>query len=96
VPIESGAGLIDEALAMHNCADNFAGQCKSDDIRLFSVRDSSGGKRVATLGIISFGDFWTEYQVKRSANRPAGRELEQLMTEVARLYTERCEARPAR
>lgn len=53
-------------------------------------------ERVATLGIISFGEFWTEYQVKRPANRPAGRELEQLMAEVARLYTERCEARPAR
>lgn len=96
VPIESGEGLIEEAVAMHNCADNFAGQCKSDDIRIFSVRDAGSGKRVATLGIISFGDFWTEYQVKRSANRPAGRELEQLMAAIARLYTERCEARLAR
>lgn len=96
VPIENGAGLIDEAVAMRNCADNFAGQCKSDDIRLFSVRDTASGKRVATLGIISIGDFWTGYQVKRSANRPAGRELEQLMEKIARLYTAHCEARSVR
>jgi hypothetical protein len=92
VPIETGAGLIEEAIAMHNCADTFVVRCKSGDLRLFSVRHARTGKRVATLGITSFGGCWSAHQVKRSANRPASRELEDLMTEIARLYTERCAA----
>jgi hypothetical protein len=94
VPIESGTGLIDEAIAMHNCVDDYVAKCKSGDTRVFSVRHAGSGRRVATLGIISIGDLWLPYQVKRSANRPASRELEQLMTQVAQAYTERFAAAP--
>lgn len=89
IPIESGLGLIEEAIAMHNCADTLVRACVLGDVRIFSVRCARTGKRVATLGIAVVACYWVPYQVKRAANRPAGCELEQLTTEVARLYTER-------
>ena len=95
IPIESGLGLFDEAVAMHNCADILARDCVEGRIRIFSVRRAFGGERVATLGIANYGKYWTDYQVKRAANRPATCELEQLTIEVARLYMERCSAEPA-
>lgn len=102
IPIESSIGLVAEALAMHNCADTLAQRCVSDDFRMFSVRRAGSGERVATLCILSSiimngeirSESWIEYQVKRAANRPATRELEQLMTEVAQLYTECCRTGP--
>ncbi len=61
---------------------------------MFSVRHARTGKRIATLGIASSRGGWEAYGVKLSANRSASRELERLMTEIARLYTERCAAFP--
>ncbi len=92
VPIESGLGLFEEAMAMHNCADTLVRDCVENSVRMFSVRSSSTGRRIATLGIKLYFKTWTEYQVKRAANRPATYELEQLAIIVARLYTQRSRA----
>jgi len=90
IPIETGLGLVEEALEMRNCVSDYSFQCEFDLIRMFSVRSLEDGKRVATLAIKSAKDLWIPYQVKRVANQPPGRELERLVREVARRYMDCC------
>jgi hypothetical protein len=50
VPLLDANQLLEEAQAMHNCADQYADRIARDRCRLFSVR-RKGGARVATLEI---------------------------------------------
>lgn len=50
VPLLDANQLLEEAQAMHNCADQYADRIARDRCRLFSVR-RKGGTRIATLEI---------------------------------------------
>jgi hypothetical protein len=50
VPLLDATQLLEEAQAMHNCADQYADRIARDRCRLFSVR-RKGGTRIATLEI---------------------------------------------
>ncbi|MGH8565020.1 MAG: hypothetical protein ACREXW_13410 [Gammaproteobacteria bacterium] len=66
--------------------------CVAGDVRLFSVRGRSSGRRVACIGIFRYADArnWQVLEVKGFANQPVGGCLAELGRYVAECYV-RCE-----
>lgn len=60
-----------ESVAMHNCVDDYAEIMGADDHVLYSVRDRSSGRRMATVELRWEGDKWSVEQIASFANRPA-------------------------
>ena len=73
VPLLSPRSLLDEAIAMHNCADRYLSDCSKGDYLLLSLRSPISGKRVALLGLernYGNGD-WQHAELQAPCNRPA-------------------------
>jgi hypothetical protein len=96
VPLDTSRALVEESLAMRNCAASMYGECLLDVTRLFSVRDRCSGKRLATIGLtVSSSPPWKVLDVRGPANRPAPRAIALLAEDLARMYVvaERCVSR---
>lgn len=74
IPLYSGPELVEEGIAMRNCMPDLTDDCVAGDVRLFSVRGRSTGRRVACIGILRNHDAhsWQVFDVKGFANSPVG------------------------
>ncbi len=73
VPLLSPRALLDEGIAMHNCADRYLSDCSKGVYLLLSLRSPVSGKRVALLGLernCGNGD-WQRAELMGPCNRPA-------------------------
>jgi len=87
VPLEDSRALVEESIAMRNCAASMAGECQLDATRLFSVRDRVLGRRLAMIGLtVSASPPWKVLDVRGPANRPAPRAIAQLAEDLAQMY----------
>ncbi len=68
VPLTCTKDLKDEGHAMEHCVGTFANFCRGDWLRVFSVRDLLGQKRLATLSLIFEHDHWCLDQIKGIRN----------------------------
>lgn len=85
IPIQSSADLIIEAMAMRNCLDTCIDRCAEGDLEVYSVRDSTTGKRLGCIGI-TFDDAARESptfaDARRYANQPADSRLMRIGEEI--------------
>jgi hypothetical protein len=51
VPLATPLDLVEEAIALHHCADQRAAACATGYARLYSIRRREDGKRLATLEV---------------------------------------------
>jgi hypothetical protein len=81
--------LVDEALAMRHCAEDYIEAIEDGEYRLFSVRKRKTMEAVATLSL-SFnppvGLFWLVHQIKGFANQPLEPQLYELGLHIMRLH----------
>ncbi|MFP5383384.1 MAG: PcfJ domain-containing protein [Gammaproteobacteria bacterium] len=73
VPLLSPHAVLEEGLAMHNCADRFVDDCAQGYAILLSLRDHATGKRVALMALRrkrKIGE-WELHQLAGPCNRKA-------------------------
>ena len=68
VPLTCTKDLKDEGHAMEHCVATFSDFCRGDWLRVFSVRDILGQRRLATLSLIHEHDHWCLDQIKGIRN----------------------------
>lgn len=68
VPLTCTNDLKDEGHAMGHCVGMFGDFCRGDWLRVFSVRDLLGQRRLATLSLIFGHDGWCLDQIKGYKN----------------------------
>jgi hypothetical protein len=68
VPLLSPNAVVDEAVALHNCADTYIARCRQGVELLLSLRDRSTGKRIALASARRRGDDWVLDQVAGPCN----------------------------
>lgn len=68
VPLTCTKDLKDEGHAMGHCVGTFGDFCRGDWLRVFSVRDILGQRRLATLSLIHEHDRWCLDQIKGIRN----------------------------
>jgi hypothetical protein len=81
--------LIDEACAMHHCADDYIDMIEEGKYRLFSVRNRTTMERVATFSLMFYpdmGPIWFIHQIKGFANLPLEKDLYELGLYIMRLH----------
>lgn len=91
-PLLSPRALLQEAWAMHNCADSYTRACTQGEKLLVSLRHAASGRRVALIELIHHDapPHWTVGQVAGPCNRnvPAHlhRRAQQIATVVSQHY----------
>jgi hypothetical protein len=70
IPLLSPNSMVNEAVAMHNCADSYIGRCQTGNTLLLSLGDLVSGKRVALASTILKRDVWVLGQVVGPCNAP--------------------------
>lgn len=68
VPITKPKMLYEETLAMHHCVVTHLENCLSGRTRIFSIRDESGEKRIATVEINYRHGYWEVTEFKGRFN----------------------------
>ncbi len=68
VPLLSPNAVVDEAVALHNCADSYIERCRQGSELLLSLRDRSTGKRIALASARRQGEDWVLGQVAGPCN----------------------------
>ena len=87
LPLVDARALVEESIAMRNCAASLIGECQLDGTRLFSVRDRVSGRRLAMIGLtVNASPPWKVLEVKGPANRPAPRSIGKLAEDLAQMY----------
>ncbi len=71
VPLLSPRALLQESIALHNCADSYAAQCQRETHVLLSLRELVTDRRVALVCLQRRGSAWVLGQVAGSCNKPA-------------------------
>ena len=69
VPLLSPRALLQESIALHNCADTYAAQCQRETHVLLSLRELATDRRVALACLERRGNSWMLGQVAGSCNR---------------------------
>jgi hypothetical protein len=75
VPLTCSYEVALEGMAMKNCVAVYATQCLTGKYRLFSIRSTETGKRVATVGLEKNENNWDLEQVKGKCNKNVTQEL---------------------
>ena len=75
VPLQSPGSLVREAVALHNCADAYLSQCRSESHVLISFRAWGTDKSVGLASIERRGDNWVVKQVAGPCNQSPGFKL---------------------
>ena len=83
VPLLSPTALLQEAIALHNCADSYARRCREETHVLLSLRDRRTGKRVALACVVRRGDNWVLGQVAGSCNQPVPASVRRIAEQAA-------------
>lgn len=94
VPLLSRGALLKEAIALHNCVDSYADDCRAETRLLLSLRDHRTGKRVALAGLDRSGDSWALGQVAGSCNRPAPLWVKKVANQAAGIVRHHHSQRP--
>jgi hypothetical protein len=71
VPLLSPSALLQESIALHNCADGFATECSRGSVILLSLREQTTDRRVALACLERRGNTWIMNQVAGPCNKPA-------------------------
>lgn len=88
VPLTSSVALCLEGMRMKNCVASYADVCKKGNYRVFSIREISSEKRVATVGLERRRNTWVLDQVKAKCNRAASKAATELAQSLAKTYQE--------
>lgn len=83
VPLLSPNALLQETIALHNCADSYTSRCREETHLLLSLRDRRTGKRVALMCVERRGSTWMLGQVAGPCNRPVPGWVRQVAVQVA-------------
>lgn len=98
VPLLSPNAMLKEAIAMHNCADSYIGQCAKGHELLLSLRDRISGRRVALASVIRRGTHWSLDEIAGPCNEPVQLAIrkyaKQAVAEVNRKYSEHLGEKP--
>ena len=78
VPLQSPGTLVREASALHNCADAFIEQCRSESHVMVSLRTWGTDKSVALVMLERRGSNWAVNQVSGPCNQQASFKMRQL------------------
>lgn len=71
VPLLSPSALLQESIALHNCADGYATECLRGSNILLSLREQTTDRRVALACLERRGSTWIMNQVAGPCNKPA-------------------------
>ena len=76
VPIASPADLAAEAAAMKNCLEEYASDCRSGEVVVFSIRDALTSERAACFAVSrdDRDEPWELEQIAAKMNEPASEE----------------------
>jgi hypothetical protein len=84
------AALEAESRAMHHCIETYSDRCRQGEIRVYSVRDRSTGKRLATATVEHSQyrgvECWTLGDVKGHWNAPVSRDVLEAAEALDRCY----------
>lgn len=83
VPLLSPAALLHESIALHNCADSYAANCRRETHILLSLRELVTGKRVGLACLERRGSSWMVGQLAGSCNRPLPAWLRRVANQAA-------------
>ena len=89
VPLQSPGALLREAIALHNCADAFTEECRSESHVMISLRTWGTDKSVALVMLERSGSRWVVNQVSGPCNQQASfkqRQLAQLACDWVRYH----------
>lgn len=95
VPLQSPGALLREAIALHNCADAFTEQCRSESHVMVSLRTWGTDKSVALVMLERRGSHWAVNQVSGPCNQQASYKLRQLAQQVCNWVRYHHSQRPA-
>ena len=85
VPLLSPRALLQESIALHNCADSYAAQCQRETHVLLSLRELVTDRRVALACLERRGNSWMLGQIAGSCNRPVPDWVQRVATQAANL-----------
>lgn len=85
-PLTSSKELCLEGMQMNHCVSSYAKVCREGTYRVFSIREATAEKRIATVGL-SFTDcVWKLDQIKGRNNCTVSSEVESLSKTLAQFY----------
>jgi len=85
-PLTSSKELCLEGMKMNHCVSSYAKVCLEGSYRVFSIREATAEKRIATVGL-SFADHvWRLDQIKGRNNCRVSFEVESLSKTLAQFY----------
>lgn len=82
LPLQSPGALVREAIALHNCADAFTEECRSESHVMISLRNWGTDKPVALVMLERYGSNWVVNQVAGPCNRDVNISVRQLAGQV--------------
>lgn len=88
VPLLSPRSIMDEAVAMHNCADQYLDACERGASILLSLRDPQTNRRVALMGLVwEMGnpDRWELNELAGPCNREVSPSIRRIAERLVRL-----------
>lgn len=92
VPLLSPHAMLQEAFAMHNCADDYITRCRNGNELLLSLRNSKTGRRIALASVTRHGMHWSPGQIAGPCNEPVSLSIRQFVklavNEVNRQYAQ--------
>lgn len=77
VVLRSSRDLLEESIALHNCAADYQGCCSNGTWAMISLRNTSTGKRLALVGLEQRAGQWCLAQVAGPCNRQVSTALRQ-------------------
>ena len=85
-PLTSSKELCLEGMKMNHCVSSYAKACREGAYRVFSIRDATGEKRIATVGLSCTDHVWRLDQIKGRYNRKVSPEVGSLSKTLAQFY----------
>ena len=83
VPLLSPRALLQESIALHNCADSYTARCQRESHVLLSLREQVTDRRVALACLERRGNSWILGQVAGPCNRPVPDWVRRVATQAA-------------
>jgi len=85
-PLTSSKELCLEGMKMNHCVSSYAKVCLEGSYRVFSIRETTAEKRIATVGLSCADQVWRLDQIKGKYNRKVSSEVESLSRTLAHFY----------
>jgi len=87
VPLTTELALLEEGRVMRHCVYRYLAKCIRGDVRFFSIRAPSDGKRLATVGITRNNEGeWRLLDARAFANRPVDQTIINIGMDLANAY----------